>query len=46
MSEQKLKNYMCQNMSEPPAGFDNRVHLSLSRLVAKGSPGQTKLPVL
>ena len=42
MSEQKLKNYMCQNMSEPPAGFDNRVHLSLSRLVAKEEPRTNK----
>lgn len=38
MPEQKLKNFLHQNMSEPPKDFDERVHLHLSRLVTKEEP--------
>ena len=38
MPEQKLKNFLYQNMSEPPKDFDERVHLHLSRLVTKEEP--------
>ncbi len=35
MPEQKLKDFLHQNMSEPPKGFDERIHLHLSRLITK-----------
>ncbi len=38
MPEQKLKNFLYQNMPEPPKDFDERVHLHLSRLVTKEEP--------
>lgn len=38
MPEQKLKDFLHQNMSEPPKDFDEQVHLHLARLVAKEEP--------
>ncbi len=38
MPEQKLKDFLHQNMSEPPKDFDERVHLQGSRLVTKEEP--------
>ena len=38
MSEQKLKNFLHQNISEPPKDFDGRVRLHLARLAAKEEP--------
>ena len=43
MPEQKLKDFLHQNMSEPPKDFDERVHLHLSRLVTKEEPGMKKV---
>lgn len=38
MPEHKLKDFLHQNMSEPPKDFDEQVHLHLARLVAKEEP--------
>ncbi len=42
MSEQKLKNFLHQNMPEPPKDFDERVHLIAARLVTKEEPKMKK----
>ena len=44
MPEQKLKDFLYQNMSEPPKDFDERVHLHLSRLVTKEEPKLKRVP--
>ena len=38
MPEQKLKNFLYQNTSEPPKDYDERVRLHLARLVTKEEP--------
>jgi len=42
MPEQKLKNFLHQNIPEPPEDFDERVHLHLSRLMTKEEPTMKK----
>ncbi len=44
MPEQKLKNYLNQDLSEPPKDFDERVRLHLSRLVTKEEPKMKRAP--
>ena len=44
MPEQKLKNFLHQNMPEPPKDFDERVHLHLSRLVTQEEPKMKRVP--